>query len=41
MVEAVSLNGGQLMFVLLDDLLQGAVQILLLFLEELLLLREK
>ena len=40
-VETVSLDGGQLVFVLLDDLLQGTVQLLLLFLQELLLLRKK
>ena len=37
-VQTVSLDGGQLVFVLLDDLLQSAVQLLLLLLEELLLL---
>lgn len=37
-VEAVSLDGGELVFVLLDDLLQGAVQILLLLLQKLLFL---
>lgn len=39
-VQTVSLDGGQLVFVLLDDLLQGAVEILLLLLKELLLLCE-
>ena len=39
-VEAVSLDGGQLVFVLLDDLLQIAVQILLLLLKELLFLEK-
>ena len=38
MVEAVPLDGGELVFVLLDDLLQSAVQVLLLLLKELLLL---
>lgn len=38
-VETVSLNSGQLMFVLLNDLLQSAVQILLLLLKKLLLLQ--
>jgi len=37
-VEAVSLDRGQLMFVLLNDLLQSTVQILLLLLKKLLLL---
>ena len=39
-VEAVSLDGGDLHLVLLDDLLQRSVQLLLLLLEELLLLQE-
>lgn len=39
-VEAVSLDGGELVFVLLDDLLQGAVQVLLLLLQKLLFLDE-
>lgn len=38
-VEAVSLNSGDLQFVLLDDFLQRSVQLLLLLLEELLLLK--
>lgn len=37
-VKTVSLNSGQLVFVLLNDLLQSAVQILLLLLKKLLLL---
>lgn len=37
-VEAVSLDGGELQLVLLDDLLQIAVQILLLLLKKLLFL---
>lgn len=37
-VEAVPLDGGELMFVLLDYLLQSAVQILLLLLKKLLFL---
>lgn len=37
-VQAVSLNGGQLVLVLLDYLLQRAVQVLLLLLEKLLFL---
>lgn len=40
-VEAVSFHGGQLTLVLLDNLFQGAIQVLLLFLQELLLLRER
>lgn len=39
-VETVSLHCGQLVFVLLNDLLQGAVQVLLLLLQKLLLLKE-
>lgn len=39
MVKAVPLDGGELVFVLLDDLLQSGVQVLLLLLQELLLLR--
>ena len=39
-VEAVSLDSGQLMFVLLDNFLQSAVQILLLLLKKLLFLDE-
>lgn len=38
MVEAVPLDSGELMFVLLDDLLQSTVQILLLLLKKLLFL---
>lgn len=37
-VETVSLHCGQLAFVLLNDLLQSAVQVLLLLLQKLLLL---
>lgn len=37
-VETVSLHCGQLVFVLLNDLLQSAVQVLLLLLQKLLLL---
>lgn len=40
-VETVSLHCGQLVFVLLNDLLQGAVQVLLLLLQKLLLLIEE
>lgn len=38
-VETISLDSGQLMFVLLNDLLQSGVQILLLLLKKLLLLQ--
>lgn len=41
MVETVSLNSGKLMFVLLDNLLQSAVQILLLLLKKLLFLDKR
>lgn len=41
MVETVSLHCGQLVFVLLDDLLQSAVQVLLLLLQKLLLLKQE
>lgn len=40
-VETVSLHCSQLVFVLLNDLLQGAVQVLLLLLQKLLLLIEQ
>lgn len=40
MVEAVSLDGGQLVLVLLNDFLQSAVQVLLLLLEKLLFLKQ-
>lgn len=40
MVEAVPLDSGELMFVLLDNLLQITVQILLLLLKKLLFLDE-
>lgn len=39
-VETVSLHRGQLVFVLLNDLLEGAIQVLLLLLQKLLLLIE-
>lgn len=39
-VEAVPLDSGQFMFMLLDNLLQSAVQILLLLLKKLLFLDE-
>ena len=38
-VETVLLDGGYLMLVLLNDLLQGSIQLLLLLLQKLLLLR--
>lgn len=40
MVQAVPLDGGELVFVLLDNLFQITVQILLLLLKELLFLDE-